>query len=97
MTHALSRSLFVHRGALILLSTLLLPGVTAAQVSIKQTANALEFREVGPAVVGGRIAEGDFVAFQNDLGAFLESEMAVVEQALADAGAPWTPGRRVGR
>ena len=44
-----------------------------------------------------RIAEGDFSAFQNDLGAFLDGEMAAVEQALADAGAPWTPGRRVGR
>ena len=53
MTHALTRSPFAHRGALILFGTLLLPGVTAAQVSI--------------------------------------------EQALADAGAPWTPGRRVGR
>jgi photosystem II stability/assembly factor-like uncharacterized protein len=44
-----------------------------------------------------RIAEADFASFQNALSIFLDGEMAGVEQALADAGAPWTPGRRVGR
>ena len=43
-----------------------------------------------------RIAEGDFATFQGELATFLGVEMAAVEQALADAGAPWTPGRRIG-
>ena len=57
MTHALPRSPLAYRGALLLFGTLLLPGVAAAQVSIEQAATALELREVGPAVAGGRIAD----------------------------------------
>lgn len=44
-----------------------------------------------------RIAEADFASFEPDLASFLEVEMAEVERALADAGAPWTPGRGIGR
>jgi len=44
-----------------------------------------------------RIAEADFSSFQTQLASFLEVDMTAVEQALADAGAPWTPGRRVGQ
>ena len=42
-----------------------------------------------------RLAETGFATFRGELAAFLDGEMAEVEQALADAGAPWTPGRRV--
>ncbi|MDG2281565.1 MAG: hypothetical protein P8L45_00525, partial [Longimicrobiales bacterium] len=44
-----------------------------------------------------RMSETDFGALQENLTTFLDEQMAAVEQALADAGAPWTPGRRVGR
>ena len=44
-----------------------------------------------------RMAETDFGTFQDSLVTFLDEQMTAVEQALADAGAPWTPGRRVGR
>ncbi len=44
-----------------------------------------------------QIAEGEFSSLQPELASLLDREMAAVEQALADAGAPWTPGRRVGR
>jgi photosystem II stability/assembly factor-like uncharacterized protein len=43
-----------------------------------------------------RIAERDFGELQGEVAAFITGELARVEQALADAGAPWTPGRRVG-
>lgn len=43
-----------------------------------------------------QIAEADFAALQSEIAAFFAGELARVEEALANAGAPWTPGRRVG-
>jgi hypothetical protein len=43
-----------------------------------------------------RVAEGDFAALRSEVAAFLEGAMLRVERALAEAGAPWTPGRRIG-
>ncbi len=43
-----------------------------------------------------RIAEAQFDELQQEVADFLDDEMLEVENALADAGAPWTPGRRVG-
>jgi hypothetical protein len=43
-----------------------------------------------------RLAESDFQALRPEVAAFLEGTMLRVENALAAAGAPWTPGRRVG-
>jgi photosystem II stability/assembly factor-like uncharacterized protein len=42
------------------------------------------------------LAEGGFAAVRTDLANFLDDDLARFEQALADAGAPWTPGRRIG-
>ena len=42
-----------------------------------------------------RISASDFAGFTDDLATFLDVEMRAVEEALAEAGAPWTPGRRV--
>ncbi len=42
------------------------------------------------------IADRDFAALEAELAAFLADDLAAVEQALAAAGAPWTPGRRIG-
>ena len=42
-----------------------------------------------------RISASDFAGFTEDLATFLNVEMHAVEEALAEAGAPWTPGRRV--
>ncbi|MCH7716365.1 MAG: glycosyl hydrolase, partial [Gemmatimonadetes bacterium] len=42
------------------------------------------------------IASGDFAGFSRDLATLIESDLAQLEQDLAAAGAPWTPGRRVG-
>lgn len=43
-----------------------------------------------------RIAESDFAELQPEIATFLTGAMVRVENALADAGAPWTPGMRVG-
>lgn len=43
-----------------------------------------------------RMAEGDFATLEGEVAGFLERTLVRVENALADAGAPWTPGRRVG-
>ncbi|NNF39376.1 MAG: glycosyl hydrolase [Gemmatimonadetes bacterium] len=42
------------------------------------------------------IAEADFAALEAELAAFLADDVAWIERALAAAGAPWTPGRRLG-
>lgn len=42
------------------------------------------------------LAETGFAAVEADFGRWLEGDLARLEQALADAGAPWTPGRRIG-
>ena len=42
-----------------------------------------------------RISASDFAGFTEELATFLDVEMHAVEEALAEAGAPWTPGRRV--
>ncbi len=42
------------------------------------------------------IAERDFAVIEPEIADFLEGEMMRVEEALAEAGAPWTPGRRIG-
>jgi len=39
------------------------------------------------------IAERDLSEVERALSALIEGELRVIEQALADAGAPWTPGR----
>lgn len=39
------------------------------------------------------IAEGDLLELERDLAALIAGELAAVEQALVDAGAPWTPRR----
>ena len=43
-----------------------------------------------------RIAESEFDGLQSEVSQFLTGAMMRVETALAEAGAPWTPGRRVG-
>ncbi|MBT8335136.1 MAG: hypothetical protein KJO11_00940, partial [Gemmatimonadetes bacterium] len=42
------------------------------------------------------IAEADFAALEAELATFLADDVAWIERALAAAGAPWTPGRRLG-
>jgi photosystem II stability/assembly factor-like uncharacterized protein len=42
------------------------------------------------------LAEEDFGILQGELSRFLTEDVMRVEEALAEAGAPWTPGRRVG-
>jgi photosystem II stability/assembly factor-like uncharacterized protein len=42
------------------------------------------------------IAERDFAALATELDDLLTGDMARLEEALGAAGAPWTPGRRVG-
>jgi hypothetical protein len=42
------------------------------------------------------LAERDFGALQGELSRFLTEDVMRVEEALAEAGAPWTPGRGVG-
>ena len=42
------------------------------------------------------IAEADLGAVEADLNRLIEGRLAALEAALAAAGAPWTPGRRVG-
>ena len=41
------------------------------------------------------IAQDEFEALSSELNALLDGELAQLEQDLVDAGAPWTPGRRV--
>lgn len=40
------------------------------------------------------IAESDLGTLEQDLEALLDGELRAVEEALVEAGAPWTPGRR---
>ena len=42
------------------------------------------------------IAQRDFAVLERELGALVDDRLMPLEEALADAGAPWTPGRRVG-
>ena len=42
------------------------------------------------------IASGDFAGFSQELESLIDTDLAQLEQDLAAAGAPWTPGRRVG-
>ena len=42
------------------------------------------------------IAEGDLGGLEERLSALVDGELMAVEEALAAAGAPWTPGRRIG-
>ena len=42
------------------------------------------------------IAAGDFEVLERELGALIETDLARLEEDLAAAGAPWTPGRKVG-
>ncbi|MEQ9399103.1 MAG: hypothetical protein RJQ04_08010 [Longimicrobiales bacterium] len=42
------------------------------------------------------IARSDLATLERELAALIDGELAALERALADAGAPWTPGRRVG-
>ncbi len=42
------------------------------------------------------IAEADLVAVERELADLIEGRLDELERALAAAGAPWTPGRRVG-
>ncbi len=41
------------------------------------------------------IARADFAGFRTDLSVVLETTLPQLEVALEDAGAPWTPGRRL--
>ncbi len=41
------------------------------------------------------IAEGDYAAVAAELKRLLESEIPALERSLEEAGAPWTPGRRL--
>jgi photosystem II stability/assembly factor-like uncharacterized protein len=41
------------------------------------------------------IAEADFAGFRQDLSAVIESDLPQLESDLEEAGAPWTPGRRL--
>ncbi len=42
------------------------------------------------------IAEGGLAEVERDLAALVDGALAELERALAAAGAPWTPGRRIG-
>ncbi|MEJ2538465.1 MAG: glycosyl hydrolase [Gemmatimonadota bacterium] len=42
------------------------------------------------------IAEAGLVEIERDLVALISGRLARLEEALAEAGAPWTPGRRIG-
>jgi hypothetical protein len=42
------------------------------------------------------IAQRDFAGLERELAALIEGRLMELEEALAAAGAPWTPGRRVG-
>ena len=42
------------------------------------------------------IAESELAAVERDLAGIIEGPLAELEEALAAAGAPWTPGRRIG-
>ncbi len=42
------------------------------------------------------IAQRDFAVLERELGALVDDRLMPLEEALADAGAPWTPGGRVG-
>ncbi len=42
------------------------------------------------------LAEAGFAAVQGDFAQWLETDLSSFELRLAEAGAPWTPGRRVG-
>jgi hypothetical protein len=42
------------------------------------------------------IAQRDLATVEVDLAGLIAGELMAVEQALAAAGAPWTPGRRIG-
>ena len=55
----------------------------------RQTPTATQQRNV-------EIAENDFGALEGELSALIAGALMDVERALADAGAPWTPGGRVG-
>lgn len=41
------------------------------------------------------IAQRDFAVFERELGELISGELMAVEEALAAAGAQWTPGARV--
>ncbi len=43
-----------------------------------------------------RIATEGFAPIEREIAQLISGRMTALEQALADAGAPWTPGRRVG-
>ena len=42
------------------------------------------------------LAERDLTAVEGELTALVDGELAEIEEALTEAGAPWTPGQRVG-
>jgi hypothetical protein len=42
------------------------------------------------------IAESELLGVERDLAALIQGRLGALEEALASAGAPWTPGRRIG-
>ncbi|GMV08007.1 MAG: hypothetical protein AMXMBFR53_42820 [Gemmatimonadota bacterium] len=63
--------------------------VVGGHWSTRQAPTATQRRNV-------EIAEGDLGPLEHDLAALVDGPLMELEEALAAAGAPWTPGRRVG-
>ena len=63
--------------------------VAGGHWSTRQNPTATQRRNV-------EIAEADLGAVEMELNAIINGELMAIEEALAAAGAPWTPGRRIG-
>ncbi len=64
--------------------------VVGGHWSTRQTPTATQRRNI-------EIAGRDLVELERELATLIDDELASMEQALADAGAPWTPGGPIGR
>jgi len=64
-------------------------GVIGGHWDTRQTPTATQRRSID-------LASQEFQTLARELAAFLEGELARLEEELAAAGAPWTPGRKIG-